>query len=53
MTRTQIENKYDVLLEKRANKKGRKYWNCLCYECFVCNGWTIKEIHEKLKSHSQ
>jgi hypothetical protein len=53
MTRTQVENKYDVFLERRVNKKGKKYWNCLCYGYFVCNGWTIKEIHEKLKSHNQ
>ncbi|EKO1913600.1 hypothetical protein PZQ55_002688 [Clostridium botulinum] len=48
MTRTQLENKYKVQIFKDSCfDSGSKYWVCMNNN-YYCDGWTLKEIEEKL-----
>lgn len=50
MTKKELEKKYDVQLSKDFGfDDSRKYWVCMKDGDYFCDGWTLKEIEEKLK----
>lgn len=54
MTKQQIEDKYRVKLHKDFGfDDSRKYWVCMKNNEYICDGWTLKEIEDKLIIDSQ
>ena len=52
MTKKQLEKKYNCELFKDACfDSGAKYWVCMVEGDYI-DGWTLKEIEEKLKNRS-
>lgn len=49
MSKKQLESKYKVQIFKDScYDSGSKYWVCVNNNGYYCDGWTLKEIEEKL-----
>lgn len=52
LTKNSIEKKYNCVLEKaNAFESGTLFWTCFDKDMeYICDGYTLKEIEDKLKS---
>lgn len=52
MTRNQLEEKFNCeIFKDSCFESGNSYWVCMSLENkeYLCDGWTLKEVEEKLR----
>lgn len=50
MLKRELEQKFNCeIFKDSCFDSGVKYWVCMKENRYICDGWTLKEVEEKLK----